>query len=135
MLDAFKGSELEAKDFVGPCMVAEVSVSAVVVGGAATALMLGMDLGSLQDGATFLVDALSAQAGGGPVAENLVSRMLGLQYTAKALVNMAGLNASTGSGFGITAGAGFLWRSGEKPPGPPEIVTGPEKLVYRFIKI
>ena len=124
MLDSFTGDELAAKDFVGFCVFVEVSGTLVIKGGSAVAMLLGME----QQYMARDIEALAVYAGalqtGSQLAAEAAVRVLGLKFSGKAVLKMAGLNSSVGLGMSIIGGMGVIDIDKVTEPDPPE----PRKL-------
>lgn len=116
LLDTFPGIELTPLDIEGVCMIAEVSVGAVL-GGSATAMVLGIPPESAQGEVVKDAIAIGVVAGAGTTGELALSyTRLGplLQSRAKALLLMAGLNSRVQLSVGALGSFGYVWM--DRPP-------------------
>jgi outer membrane protein OmpA-like peptidoglycan-associated protein len=134
MLESFAGRELKASDFVGPCMVVELSATVAIKGGALTGMLMGMEpLRAHDDISKFLVWAAAAQ-GGGQIGADALTDFLHFKQSAKAVLTMKSVNMGVGFGASLIGSLGYVWRSGadDEPDFPIPNLVGPEEIVIPY---
>lgn len=96
ILDTFRGSELKSSDIAGVCKFVEIG-GGVVIGGSATAMVMGMDVAWL---------AAEMAAMEVPLAIGYADSKL--IQSATSILFMAGIDAGIQAGFGVAGYAGGL---------------------------
>lgn len=129
ILQTFHGDELQASDIAGVCSSIEVSAD-IMVGGSASALMLGYSLNGMPDElhtdlAQVMTPSLDPRVqlqGLGKLAVDLTPHQKWIENYAKAILIYAGANMTLGAparrgvavGFGVMGTLGYLWEAAVK---------------------
>jgi outer membrane protein OmpA-like peptidoglycan-associated protein len=114
ILDSFHGKELQPSDIVGGTLTLELT-GAMLKTISGSAMLLGIDLGEMQNELMSDIGQLVINVGGGPLALDFAESQGWFQSSAKAVLFMGGLGASLGVGVSAMGNLGYLWLGAVKP--------------------
>ncbi len=127
MTESFRGSELEAKNIAGGCLIAELSAG-VIHGGSGSGMLLGMDLKDMQNEFRSDIGQLLIAAGTGNLGLDIVEHMGWFRSSAKAVLFMGGTTQGANIGAAAMGNVGYLWQGAAKSVGDPVIDDIPSSI-------